>query len=390
MILLDGSSAAKTRTGEMDQQFILSEGELSNNPFVDEREAAEKICKWGSNFGLDGFIRIEIGYEAVICDFSKLELVNKVTLDWKNDTWGLPLEIEGELNDEYDLLENAINAMEGYDQIKLGNIHDKGEGRILLDWRGFQTALNKTYVGVDPYTRRIYNSSKEVQDEIRDGLASFLKNGAYPYLGTNWQLVTTEIVDKFSPTLKIMNQTLWSGDNDVDIAKNLTAFTANFVRRFLNHEEGACWGTRIVNAKRSAVKQYAHPYQPLQSESDVLIYSSIHKVVRLIVDMIFDSFEVSRGIIQQHFKKQDVDALGLKRIQADIQSLMTTLRWDSTFYTCPKKCNWDEVCYTPSWGPNPLGWNGGLGKSEDAEGRLRIDEELQCLSYRTIMNRSSW
>ena len=80
LILLDGASAAKTSTGEMDQQKVLNR---QRDPYkrVNEREAAAKICKWGEPFGLQGIIRMEIGFEIVLCDFkTDIELISYITL----------------------------------------------------------------------------------------------------------------------------------------------------------------------------------------------------------------------------------------------------------------------------------------------------------------------
>lgn len=386
MILLDGSSAAKTTTGEMDQQFILAGGDDSSDPHDGERQAADKICAWGSKFGLDGYIRIELGYEAVICDFSKLEVVNNVTLEWRNDTLGLPMKITGDLEDEFALFDSSVSSVASYDWVAMGNVHDKGEGRILLDYRGYQTLINQTYVGVDPYTRRIYNSSSEIQQRIIKNLENVLQKGTNPYKGTDWQLVTTEIIDKFSPSLKLINQTLSSDASDIDKAKNVTLWTTNFVRRFMSQNETLSLADRILEGKRAAINQYAHPYQKLQSAADVLIYSSIHEVTCMIVDHMFNAFWITRAMVAAHFKQESVDYSALQTLMTDIADLLAVLRWDSTYYRCSEVCNWDEVCLTPSWGPSPVGWNGHFGKSMGPDGRYRIDGDLQCVGYKTIMS----
>lgn len=388
MILLDGSSAAKTTSGEMDQQFLLANMKDIDNPLFGEFEAAERICEWGKSFGLDGFIRIEMGYEAVICDFfDKLELVSNITVDWANNTLNLPIKLSDEsLNEEYTDLFKSISAMEGYDQIRAGNVHDKRDGRILLDFSKFQTMLNRTYVGTDPYTRRIYNVSSDLREGIRDDLARVLKPGTNPYQSTNWQLMTTEIVDKFSPILKLINQTLSSDEaTDLEKAKNITVFTTNTVRRFTQWSGAdVSMESNLERAKLLAVKEYAHPLEPVASASDALIYSSLHKVTEMIVDAVFESFIVSRTIINGYFLKEDIDFSPLEKLQSDMIDLLNTLRWDSTFYRCSETCAWDEVCYTPSWGPSPLGW-GQFGTYEDADGKRRIEPDLRCVSYKTIL-----
>ncbi|CDR40440.1 CYFA0S05e00518g1_1 [Cyberlindnera fabianii] len=391
MILFDGSSAAKTDTGEMDQQGILARMDPEGS--VNERTAADKICSWGKKFGLDGYIRIENGFEGVICDFKdKLAVVSNLKIEWSNDTLGLPLEFEGAKGDDYGNLTSQIKAMASYDWTKQGNIHDKREGRIQLDFRGFQTPVNKTYVSPDTYLRRILNISDDVKEEIITGLETFLIKGSNPSAGTDWQLMTTEIVDKFAPLLQMLNRSVSTFSEDesslLNTAKNLTVFSNNFVRRFMNHEYANDSEAQLLHAKADAVNEYVHFLQEPQSESEILIYSSLYTVTSSIVDVMFSSFLAGRDMLQTHYLKEaplagHIDQL--KALKAQISRVISTIQWESTFYRCDRVCDWDEICYTPSWGPSPLGWGGNWGTHEE-NGRNRIDNPLQCISYRTILN----
>ncbi|GMF04111.1 unnamed protein product [Ambrosiozyma monospora] len=106
LIYLGGASAAKTTTGEMDCEMILSGTESYNEgQRYDERTTADKICKWGESFGLDGYVRLEIGFEIVLCDFhDKVELISNVTLNNPADFIGFPREKWPELNEtDYDM-----------------------------------------------------------------------------------------------------------------------------------------------------------------------------------------------------------------------------------------------------------------------------------------------
>lgn len=94
IIYLEGASAAKTATGEMDQQLVLS-GQDSFDGIVDEYTAADVICKWGKDFGLQGYIRLEVGFEMVLCDFHDgIELAANVSLANVTDLAHLPNEKE--------------------------------------------------------------------------------------------------------------------------------------------------------------------------------------------------------------------------------------------------------------------------------------------------------
>jgi hypothetical protein len=335
---------------------------------------AERVCKWGEPFGLDGYIRLEVGFEAVICNMKseKLKIVNKVTIPWKEELLG-PRE-------QNDTLIQEIDAFTGYEHLKSGNVHDKRDNRVLLDFRGLATPVNKTWINPDPYLRRTINISQDLKDEMIYDLKEFfqLEGTGNPYYGTNWQLVSDEIVDKFAPLLKLINQTYdknYETDEEFDgAARDIALYTANFVRRFYvenNTEE----------AKRQAVYQYSHPLQQIQSDSDILIWSSVTRVTEEIVDFIFENFDFSKEFLSTKGENK----AEFESMRSKSQTLLNSLKW-SEFYECTRKCNWDEICYTPSWGPSPLGFGtSSLGTYTDRDGQARISETQQCISYRDIL-----
>jgi hypothetical protein len=57
-LYFDGSSAAKVPEGTMDIQDIISWGEPKPDRFFDERDRIIELCRWGKEFGIDGFARL--------------------------------------------------------------------------------------------------------------------------------------------------------------------------------------------------------------------------------------------------------------------------------------------------------------------------------------------
>jgi hypothetical protein len=53
----DGSSAAKMKSGTLDSQDITFWGEVRPDRSVDEYRRIKDACKWGEQYGLDGFVR---------------------------------------------------------------------------------------------------------------------------------------------------------------------------------------------------------------------------------------------------------------------------------------------------------------------------------------------
>lgn len=57
VLYFDGSSAAKMVGGPMESQDLVIWGRVRPEYFRKERERADKLCKWGKQYGLDGFVR---------------------------------------------------------------------------------------------------------------------------------------------------------------------------------------------------------------------------------------------------------------------------------------------------------------------------------------------
>ncbi|EJS41515.1 YPL278C [Saccharomyces arboricola H-6] len=75
-----------------------------------------------------------------------------------------------------------------------------------------------------------------------------------------------------------------------------------------------------------------------------------------------------------------------------VDGLIESLGWIELNYRCERQCDWDEVCYTPSWGPSPMGMfepgshNGGFGTHfDESRQRLVINNELQCIKISNLM-----
>ncbi|KAJ4470955.1 hypothetical protein J3R30DRAFT_1142612 [Lentinula aciculospora] len=70
ILYFDGSSAVKMHGGSMDSQDILLWGERRADRVFSEEERLEQLCKWGRQFGMDGFVRMEMDFEVMLCDFA--------------------------------------------------------------------------------------------------------------------------------------------------------------------------------------------------------------------------------------------------------------------------------------------------------------------------------
>ncbi|KAJ7730065.1 hypothetical protein DFH07DRAFT_781717 [Mycena maculata] len=68
VLYFDGSSGAKMREGSLDTQDLLILGEV--NPIrLNERIRIERLCAWGKDLGIDGYVQMEMSFELMLCDF---------------------------------------------------------------------------------------------------------------------------------------------------------------------------------------------------------------------------------------------------------------------------------------------------------------------------------
>lgn len=401
LIYLDGASAAKTESGEMDQQMILSQ-QLDIDGRVNEYEAAGKICDWGKAFGLQGIVRLEIGFEIILCDFHKdIKLISNITLNNVTDLLSFPNEPETKSTDlekKRSGILDVAEAMAGYEHLQSGEATNIGENRILLDFSKMVSPLNKTWINPDPYYRRINHLSPELKSDILDELCQNLKTPIQPYKKTDWQSISSRMVNKFGPLLLMLNNTLSLFDISEnasletllqDTAGNLTQFTYNFVRRY-SDDTIISLQKKKQNAYSASVKDYVYHTYPVTSKSEILIYSSLHKVHAEIFLIIFDAFEVSKNILVDIYVKDSKSEFSkhessIRELRFSLINLLENLKW-STFTRCSSICNWDEICYSPTWGPGPFGWGDNEKKWFEYDGnRYKIGKELSCISYKDLL-----
>lgn len=431
-LYLDGASAAKTDSGEMDTQLMLSNvikeklnlTDDGENERMAERLYAARICKWGKPFGLDGIIRVEVGFEVVLCDFSadNVELVSMLEMVQPNQYLGLPaptviskeegwpLDENGSLvedqltDDQKAILEREdgwektfsnFNAVKSFNWLRAGAAHDNGEHRIHIDYRYLVSGINRTYIAPDPNNRRLLDEGMtwEKQLDMVDDLEKALEVGFDATQSMDWQLAFDELVLKFAPLLKSVSNILNSdGDINESIAINATALTLNFCLRF---EAASNNSDEFGSGKDFAVYQYVSPYQALKTDADFLIWSSAVSVVGEIVDVIYKVNDLLIPEVYSFMTDNTTSSDLIKNVEtarSTIDGLIESLGWIELNYRCERQCNWDEVCYTPSWGPSPMGMtepgshNEGFGTHfDESRQRLVINSKLQCININDLM-----
>ncbi|KAJ3571978.1 hypothetical protein NP233_g3386 [Leucocoprinus birnbaumii] len=85
VLYFDGTSAGKMPGGTMDSHELVAWGRLrpecEKNPLAGELLRIRDLCRWGVKYDLDGFVRMEMNFEIMLCDFEKgIEVVSFLNL----------------------------------------------------------------------------------------------------------------------------------------------------------------------------------------------------------------------------------------------------------------------------------------------------------------------
>ena len=455
LLLLDGASASKSEsTGEMDTQIVLYNQirkqypELPQEPamHMQERDYADMICKWGEKYGLEGYIRVELGFEVILCDFKKhLDLVSNVSMNDVGDFFDLPAPVNisaatgwpinctdgtlklDELSSEQkeileleDLRYNQLSTFESinsWEQVRVaGFSHDTGENRVDIDYRYLVTAINETELSKDNYAWRIIKEdSDDLEVKLFNKVDKIVKNkkNFNAEKSTNWQEKTEQIEFKFTPFIKNIQAAL--NDDELSIGEKaikVTHFTYPIVKRYLT---GKGTDTTYANVTQEAVWEYTYPTSKLSTESDKLIFSSLTKVMEEVVAMIINVHKISLPIGNDYLKtgnkQTSLDTSEFEKLASQVNELVDNLNWITFGYDCSKKCGLNELCFTPSWGPSPVGWvplkqgesRGGPGgghfgnnngelpigfESDPATGFTRIKSDQECIGLEYFINKT--
>ncbi|CCA72518.1 hypothetical protein PIIN_06455 [Serendipita indica DSM 11827] len=75
ILYFDGSSASNSILGHLDSQDVLMYGRVRPEKVWEEPERIMWFCEWGKTFGIDAIVRMEPGFEVMLCDFAHLDLV---------------------------------------------------------------------------------------------------------------------------------------------------------------------------------------------------------------------------------------------------------------------------------------------------------------------------
>ncbi|MCJ1383441.1 hypothetical protein MMC17_006555 [Xylographa soralifera] len=213
LVYIDGQSAAKSLKGTLDSQDFVFDIELKKTPWLD-RCRALKMCKiameeW--NGRIDGFVRMEHGFELILCDF-------KSNADMIRAERATPAFSRDEVN----------NTMATFWFLKAitARYHGIGMKRILLDYSRMVTAFAYNFDLFSDLTDlpRLQNASTKDRAKMFADLSKSIVHDEYqPFpRGTDWQAVADIIVARYSDMLyELAYSPFYNSKKHVDVEVGL-------------------------------------------------------------------------------------------------------------------------------------------------------------------------
>lgn len=346
-LYVDGMGGGKTSMGTLDSQDYLLRGKTPGNETdrwerkqredkhgeeppkrrgpggggpMDEQERAKDLCALCKEWGLQGVVRMEAGFEIIKCDFSDgLEEVQ--ALQRPDQNGGRP--------GGFGNLEFIRGLSERYQGI--------GATRTIIDYSSMVSAFFFQVNLTNPNVKRqdlprMFSVEPQQFAEIKNYLTNVIAERRDEEARTvDWQDVTDLIVGRYADRIKYMAES-------VDSVQSMAA-EINFLLTLFVDGSGA---ESTEDGIDRCANFYLRSVTP-NTEADHLIQTALHTVTHEICSTLFRV----RGLVVED---PAPDQSSLAASTSALGALMQSLSW-TRFKRCPS-CAINEVCIIPMW---PMG-----------------------------------
>jgi hypothetical protein len=316
LLYIDGMSAAACDFGPLDTQDIVLLNFTSDK--IDETKRAVLLCKLADEWGLEGFIRMETGFEIIKCNFSEgLDMVSRRRRP------------DRARDDSYNtmfLLEHVREVTKRY--------HGIDGGRVTLDYSSmisayfYPTNLSNPDANPDPTSpplpRLIFTDPKVIW-RIKSDLGHVIKVSS-PLLSTDWQGVADMIVQRYSDRLQFMASGLLP-----DVLRSEINMLLDL---YIDYDFSKPQDPIEVCS--------SHYLQPVQTstQQDILLYSAFKAVTRRICETLF--------AVREELVIKETDSIkdGLESTVISIELIRHLIMWlDWSIWKECGQCAYNEVCF---------------------------------------------
>lgn len=332
LLYIDGLSAGKSRIGTLDStDYLLRSLKPGQDSPMSERERASDLCSLSPS--IEGIIRMEAGFELILCDFENgLELdqvIKRPKMSPKESHGpGGPGGMTGNLQQ----FEYARGVSNRYDGIGDGRIRADFSHMITAFWFGLNfTANNKSPEG-DLSLPRLVNSDPEELRKVKDVVISSFetpRNQSEPSI--DWQGITDMIIARYANRLKYLE----SNKISLEKTREELDFLLNVYIDYSNPNQTIDQSIALEKCSNHYLKSVTP-----KTRTDFLLKSSILNVTSTICSSLFS--------MREDLSTSSASSSSLKhQLQLKVSSLNAWLSW-AEWLKCGR-CSYDEICYVAIW-----------------------------------------
>ncbi|KAG6329374.1 hypothetical protein ID866_9714 [Astraeus odoratus] len=368
ILYFDGSSAAKVASGTMDTQDLIVWNEIRFGWMSEEWQRIADLCAWGEKYGLDGFVRMEMDFEIMLCSFTSGVKV----VSFSNLADATPVRL-----DTWRMFE-AMNAGSWHN-------HYPGETRIQLDLTRlvsfYDTTLAPSLVPLrfakERWDHRLLNISKEDIARVNARLDEVLTTPSdYPTSGIDWLALIRVIVDRYAQRLELTQHLLnstesadptsllqYANKTQLQLRIMLTPYILSGVMPSSPDTKGngvdvLDWAVPVFKLCATAHTDMLLDDHPM-TNSEELLFTAIQETTRQICRITtrmwaagvlagLDEFLNPSALEPEAEEIRDLT----KTWRRDLDWLMQWLDWN-VWVKCRPACGPEEMCYLTTW---PIGF----------------------------------
>lgn len=311
VVVFDGMSAGKTNMGTLDLQDIVLLNHTSGSRRLSDKDRVEKLCKVLRGEGspdIDGFIRMEWGFEIIVCE---AETVLK------------PVHVGATRPIEFGVgnmrMNSNADSLMAYFRTIAGRYHISGKTRVAVDYEAMISAYElvpSEELFADRGLPRLRGVSQSYMVKLRRNIIDPFRKYEWAHSSHNWQEVTDLIVSRYANILPYIARTKDERELKSELRAVLEPFTDYSQRK------------PMVDIERCAIQDMGADLQP----------SVVSRT----------TFTVAKRICSTLAEAEQMEDDVLKR--KAITKLILWLGW--TVWNYCDTCSYGEICWIPIW---PLG-----------------------------------
>ncbi|KAG6331403.1 hypothetical protein ID866_7689 [Astraeus odoratus] len=367
IIYFDGSSAANMDAGCLDTQDIITWGKILPEKTFMEEERINALCRWGEQYGVDGFVRMEMDFEAMLCNFtSGVQVVSFVKLANPD-----PLEIPPpDSSRSFPRIFESLHSGSWYNRFP-------GDTRIKLDLTGlvsfYDTELVPSLVsarsGTERWNHRLQNISDNDVLKVKARLEESLMRQETCTSGVDWMSLFRVIVIRYAERLELtqylLNTSMSNGPSQMMAAAKLVQIQLRvmlmpYIFFSAVPEEGSesiDWAQPIFKLCATSHTESIASSSCMTPSEQLLLRAAeqtTKEICRVVTRMWASG--VLLGLDRYLNSEADVNTESVSALvrkwKNEISGLTQWLDW-SIWVKCQPECGPEEICYMSTW---PVGF----------------------------------